>query len=216
MCGGYKKGENPSERGKNKIQWITNFTPAGLRGRVILGKGNEVTIGDRIKRIRKKRRLTQAELAMMSGLSLSAIQGYEQGRYEPKRKSIESIAEVFKIPVDELYDMPAELSTNLAEVGTDAVSRKAVKELAYSQIRSMYCGVALKEQRETMLRIADNVIGLLAPVTSAQPEIIYCKDCKHNPKYEWFGCPMSHLSEKQRPETAWCWKAERRTDERSD
>lgn len=71
------------------------------------------------------------------------------------------------------------LGTNLAEVGTDAVSRKAVKELAYSQIRSMYCGVALKEQRETMLRIADNVIGLLAPVTSAQPEIIYCKDCKH-------------------------------------
>ena len=71
------------------------------------------------------------------------------------------------------------LSTNLAEVGTDAVSRKAVKELAYSQIRSMYCGVALKEQRETMLRIADNVIGLLAPVTSAHPEIIYCKDCKY-------------------------------------
>ena len=45
---------------------------------------------------------------------------------------------------------------------------------------------------------------------SAQPGIIYCKDCKHNPKYEWFGCPMSHLNEKQRPETAWCWKAERR------
>ena len=134
MCGGYKKGENPSALGKNKIQWITDL-PAGLRGRVILGKGNEVTIGDRIKRIRKKRRLTQAELAMMSGLSLSAIQGYEQGRYEPKRKSIESIAEVFKIPVDELYDMPAELSTNLAEVGTDCISRQqaidAIKERYY-------------------------------------------------------------------------------------
>ena len=47
---------------------------------------------------------------------------------------------------------------------------------------------------------------------SAQPEIIRCKDCKHNPKDEWFGCPMSHLNEKQRPETAWCWKGERRTD----
>ena len=77
-----------------------------------------MTIGDRIRRIRKKRRLTQAELAMMSGLSLSAIQGYEQGRYEPKRKSLESIAEVFKIPVDELYDMSTQLSTNLAEVST--------------------------------------------------------------------------------------------------
>ena len=92
--------------------------------RVILGKGNKVTIGDRIRRIRKKRRLTQAELAMMSGLSLSAIQGYEQGRYEPKRKSLESIAEVFKIPVDELYDMPTQLGTNLAEVGRDAISRQ--------------------------------------------------------------------------------------------
>ena len=46
----------------------------------------------------------------------------------------------------------------------------------------------------------------------AQPEIIRCRDCKHNPKDEWFGCPMSHLNEKQRPETAWCWKGERRTD----
>ena len=111
---------------------MDNRLPAGLRGRVIFGKGNKVTIGDRIRRIRKKRRLTQAELAMMSGLSLSAIQGYEQGRYEPKRKSLESIAEVFKIPVDELYDMPTQHGTNLAEVGTDAVSReqaiKAIEE----------------------------------------------------------------------------------------
>ena len=43
-------------------------------------------------------------------------------------------------------------------------------------------------------------------------DIVRCKDCKHNPKDEWFGCPMSHLSEKQRPETAWCWKGERRSD----
>ena len=81
-------------------------------------------------------------------------------------------------PPSELYKA-VEHGTNLAEVGTDAVSRKAVKELAYSQIRSMYCGVALKEQRETMLRIADNVIGLLAPVASKQPEIVRCKDCKY-------------------------------------
>jgi hypothetical protein len=61
----------------------------------------------------------------------------------------------------------------------DAVSREKVKELAYSQIRSEYSGIALKEQREAMLRIADNVIGLLAPVASKQPEIVRCKDCKY-------------------------------------
>ena len=41
MCGGYKKGENPSALGKNKIQWITDL-PAGLRGRVHFGKGNRM------------------------------------------------------------------------------------------------------------------------------------------------------------------------------
>lgn len=55
--------------------------------------------------------------------------------------------------------------------------------------------------------------AMLESLPTAQPEIVRCKDCKHNPKYEWFGCPMSHLNEKQRPETAWCWKGERRTDE---
>lgn len=50
----------------------------------------------------------------------------------------------------------------------------------------------------------------------AESEIIRCNECKHNPNITWFECPMSHLSESQRPETAWCWKAERRTDERFD
>lgn len=47
-----------------------------------------------------------------------------------------------------------------------------------------------------------------------QPEIVRCGECKHNPKLEWFGCPASHLSEKQKPDNAWCWRGERRTDGR--
>lgn len=45
MCGGLQKGENPSAYGKNKIQWITDL-PAGLRGRVIFGKGNDMNKTD--------------------------------------------------------------------------------------------------------------------------------------------------------------------------
>ena len=137
--------------------------PAGLRGRAILGKGNEVTIGDRIKRIRKKRRLTQAELAMMSGLSLSAIQGYEQGRYEPKRKSIESIAEVFKIPVDELYDMPAELSTNSAEVSTDCISRQALLDKFEPWLK-------VKDYNDGELNMLKAVLYEIRFMRSAQPK----------------------------------------------
>ena len=138
-----------------------------------MGKGNKVTIGDRIRRIRKKRRLTQAELAMMSGLSLSAIQGYEQGRYEPKRKSLESIAEVFKIPVDELYDMPTQHGTNLAEVGTDCISRRsAIDALRAMQTYKLFAG-------DDMLLIdqagAQTELMLLPPI---QSEIIRCRECK--------------------------------------
>lgn len=41
-------------------------------------------------------------------------------------------------------------------------------------------------------------------------DVVRCKDCKHNPKDTWFGCQMAHCSETQRPETAWCWKGERK------
>lgn len=50
----------------------------------------------------------------------------------------------------------------------------------------------------------------------SRPEIIRCSECKHNPKRSWFGCPMSGLNERQRPETAWCWKGERESDGRPD
>lgn len=40
-------------------------------------------------------------------------------------------------------------------------------------------------------------------------EVVRCYECKHNPKKEWFDCPMAGANERQRPEDAWCWKGER-------
>ena len=98
----------------------------------------------------------------------------------------------------------------LSELGTDCISRQdALESFGLSEKTRKYGGDHSGYDTMMMYEIQDTIEDL-PPI---QPEIIYCKDCKHNPKYEWFGCPMSHLSEKQRPETAWCWKAERRTDE---
>ena len=58
---------------------------------------------------------------------------------------------------------------------------------------------------------AECVLSVLKSLPTVDAvEVVRCKDCKHNPKLEWFGCPMASLSEKQRPETAWCWKGERK------
>lgn len=48
-------------------------------------------IGKKIKELRIKRGLTQKELAKQAGLSLGAIQGYEQNRYKPKIEQLEKI-----------------------------------------------------------------------------------------------------------------------------
>ena len=94
------------------------------------------------------------------------------------------------------------------QAAIDAINRYGSVWMEYTEIMSVdeLAERALKASKQSMVKI-------LHDLPSAQPEIVRCKDCKHNPKHEWFGCPMSHLNEKQRPETAWCWKGERRTDE---
>ena len=82
----------------------------------------------------------------------------------------------------------------------DTISRRAVLKL-----------LSTIPPEEAMTKAM--LIQSVKQMDAAQPEIIQCKDCKHNPKESWFGCPMSHLSEEQRPGTAWCWRAERREDD---
>ena len=49
-------------------------------------------IGSKIKELRIKRSVTQKELAKQTGISLGAIQGYEQNRYKPKFEQLQKIA----------------------------------------------------------------------------------------------------------------------------
>lgn len=90
----------------------------------------------------------------------------------------------------------------------DTISRQAAIDAMNGKIT-----VTGEENAKAVQEYIRSVSLKIHDLPSAQPEIIRCMDCKHNPKDEWFGCPMAHLSEKQRPDDAWCWKGERRTDE---
>ena len=64
-----------------------------------------------------------------------------------------------------------ELSTNLAEVGTDCISRQAAID-ALGEVHPLdYNSQAIKSRIEQ-----------LPPI---QPEIVRCKDCKHWIPYDW-------------------------------
>lgn len=56
-----------------------------------------------MREIRKQCNLTQKDLALITQMSLSAIQGYEQGRFEPKIEAVERICKALEIPVSALY-----------------------------------------------------------------------------------------------------------------
>lgn len=95
---------------------------------------------------------------------------------------------------------------DLIDRQSDTISRQA----AIEKVRQLNAVVSPISDDVLLVDKAEAITELMI-LPSAEP-VIRCKDCKHNPKDEWFGCPMSHLSEAQRPETAWCWKGERRTD----
>ena len=56
----------------------------------------------KVVQIRKKKKITQQKLARMSGLSISTIQAYEQGRFEPKPSSVDKICNALAISLEEI------------------------------------------------------------------------------------------------------------------
>jgi len=99
-----------------------------------------------------------------------------------------------------------ELSTNLAEVGTDCISRQAaIEAFGLSEKTRKYGGDHSGYDTRMLYEIQDVLEGL----PSAEPKIIYCKDCrKHNKRigdyveksdgtYDWIwkdqACPLAEF-----------------------
>lgn len=72
-------------------------------------------ISESIKRARKIRFLTQKELAEASGLSVSAIKFFEQGRSEPNTGSIKKMAKALNVSIDYLIGNTDDPSPVLVE-----------------------------------------------------------------------------------------------------
>ena len=65
-------------------------------------------IGERIKKIRVSKGLSQADLAKLLNTTSAAICRYELGKREIRPPQAESIAEALGVPVTEIYGFPSE------------------------------------------------------------------------------------------------------------
>lgn len=75
-----------------------------------------MSIGENIKKLRKEKGLTQKQLAKECGLSIATIQGYEQGKYEPKYITLLKLCDI--------------LGTNLSEIGINEQVPFSIEKIA--------------------------------------------------------------------------------------
>ena len=59
-------------------------------------------ISKKIRAARRKKGLSQRELGLKTGISLGAIQGYEQGRYKPKIEQLTRLSEALEVSINDL------------------------------------------------------------------------------------------------------------------
>ena len=63
-----------------------------------------MSLANNIKTLRKKNRLSQAELGKIMFLSQNAISSWERGLTKPSVDEVSTLADLFEVSVDELLD----------------------------------------------------------------------------------------------------------------
>ena len=132
---------------------MDNLLPAGLRGRVILGKVKKMDLIDR--------------QALLKQIDIDS--DGEPGYYGDTWKFIDTIKNL---------PSATELSTNLAEVGTDCISRQSVIDMLDETkriARQNIDGAVLM----TFERVLDSLVNITNALSTIQPDIVRCKDCEH-------------------------------------
>ena len=68
--------------------------------------------GERIKKLRKEKGMTQKELAKKLGFSPSHLGQYENGYRNPKPSTVKKIADALEVPVSQIFEeVPEETET---------------------------------------------------------------------------------------------------------
>lgn len=120
--------------------------------------GNRPSVSNKIRRMREDRRLTQADLARISGLSLSSIKAYENGIRKPKSESMEKI-------ITAVSRVPRIFETQLFGDHDLAPIEKPLKtvEMSDESVVLLWKGVPIDERTASTIRTIVDV--MVNPIT---------------------------------------------------
>lgn len=140
-----------------------------------------MTIGDRIKIVRKQKRLSQRALAERIGVSTVGVTQWETNKRNPKADTVQKIADALKVPVEYLLGDSDDISgLKQFEIET-AIGKLVVENRNEDMWKSIK--VSLKLPNGTLLplsntavtnRCNDIVMELWQNPASDVPEYRYC------------------------------------------
>ena len=81
-------------------------------------------IADKIKLLREKRRITQAELASRLGITRSGVNAWEMGISIPSTQYVVLLAKFFDVSTDYLLDLP-----NTATISVEGLTEREIASL---------------------------------------------------------------------------------------
>lgn len=89
---------------------------------------NKILIGEKIKKYRKEKGLTQKKLSELSNINEVQIRQYELGKANPKIETIEKIAKALETTTDELRGIKKDIAYNVDEI-IEALNRYKAQQL---------------------------------------------------------------------------------------
>ena len=73
-------------------------------------------IGQRIRDLRKQKRMPQTELAKSAGVSQTTVTAWETGKAEPSSSAVAKLADIFNVTTDYLLGRPNKQETKKDDV----------------------------------------------------------------------------------------------------
>ncbi len=121
--------------------------------------GITMTLGSKIKQLRKQAGLTQSELAGRLGISPSAVGMYEQDRREPDSRILSKLCGIFGVSGD--YFIGSEKAVSESSVEVSEVFDEFTRRLT-SEEGLMFDGVPLNSEDRMKIIDAIRVVAAIA------------------------------------------------------
>lgn len=88
----------------------------------VIQEGNMVLLGSKIRELRTKYNLTQAELANQIGISKATVTAYEGDLRQPSYDVLIKLANVFKVSIDSLVLNRSESILDVSDLGPEQIN----------------------------------------------------------------------------------------------